>query len=154
MVYLETWCKKIFEKNQSEMIMELALSSCLLESFLVNILIHLMIHHESLWYRTFSYTFGLTLSLIWKDGQCKLHCIAYLNYSWTSSKFYLQYKIFVTPETVASVHGILQARILKWVAIPFSRSSNPGIEPESSILQAYSLLSEQPGKPEILIAFY
>ena len=30
----------------------------------------------------------------------------------------------------SSVHGILQARILKWVAIPFSRDlPNPGIEP-------------------------
>ena len=29
------------------------------------------------------------------------------------------------PRTVASVHGILQARILKWVAIVFSRSSWP-----------------------------
>ena len=32
----------------------------------------------------------------------------------------------------SSVHGILQARILEWVAIPFSRrSSHPGIKPES-----------------------
>ena len=32
--------------------------------------------------------------------------------------------------TGSSVHGILQARILEWVAIPFSRgSSNPGIKP-------------------------
>ena len=32
-----------------------------------------------------------------------------------------------------SVHGILQARILDWVAIPFSRgfSSDPGIGPTS-----------------------
>ena len=30
----------------------------------------------------------------------------------------------------SSVHGILQARILEWVVIPFSRaSSNPGIQP-------------------------
>ena len=30
----------------------------------------------------------------------------------------------------SSVHGIFQARILEWVAIPFSRGSpNPGIEP-------------------------
>ena len=38
-----------------------------------------------------------------------------------------------TPWTVASsVHGILQARILGWVAMPFSReSSHPGIEPAS-----------------------
>jgi hypothetical protein len=29
----------------------------------------------------------------------------------------------------SSVHGILQARILEWVALPFSRDlSNPGIE--------------------------
>ena len=44
-----------------------------------------------------------------------------------------------------SVNGILQARILEWVAIPFSRgSSHPGIEPGSLILQTDSLhLSHQ-----------
>ena len=46
---------------------------------------------------------------------------------------------FVPPWTVAppgsSVHGISQATILEWVAISFSRgSSNPGIEPASSVL--------------------
>ena len=47
-----------------------------------------------------------------------------------------------------SVHGILQARILEWVAIPFSRgSSRPRIESESLALQADSLPSEPPGKP-------
>ena len=36
----------------------------------------------------------------------------------------------------SSVHGILQARILEWFAIPFSRgSSNPGTEPRSPALQ-------------------
>ena len=31
-----------------------------------------------------------------------------------------------------TVHGILQARILEWVTIPFSRDlPNPGIEPRS-----------------------
>ena len=35
----------------------------------------------------------------------------------------------------SSVHGILQARILDWVAISFSRvSSQPGIEPTSPAL--------------------
>ena len=49
----------------------------------------------------------------------------------------------------SSVHGILQARILEWTAIPFSRSfSNPGIEPRSPTLQADSLPSESPGKPK------
>ena len=43
----------------------------------------------------------------------------------------------------SSVHGSLQARILKWVVIPFSRgSSNPRIKPSSPALQTYSLLSE------------
>ena len=37
-------------------------------------------------------------------------------------------RLFGTPQTIAppgsSVHGILQARILEWVAIPFSRVSS------------------------------
>ena len=51
-----------------------------------------------------------------------------------------------------SVHGILQARILEWVTISFSRgSSRPGdlpdpvIEPGSPSLEA-ALTSEPPGK--------
>ena len=48
----------------------------------------------------------------------------------------------------SSVNGILQARILEWVAKPSSRgSSQPRIKPRSSTLQADSLLSEPPGKP-------
>ena len=48
----------------------------------------------------------------------------------------------------SSVHGILQARMLEWVAIPFSRqTSAPGIEPGSPTLQAGSLPSEPSGKP-------
>ena len=45
-----------------------------------------------------------------------------------------------------SVHGILRARMLEWVAMPSSRvfSPNPGIEPA---FQADSLPSEPPGKP-------
>ena len=40
----------------------------------------------------------------------------------------------------SSVHGILQARILEWVAMPSSRSlPDPGIEPRSLALQADSL---------------
>ena len=49
----------------------------------------------------------------------------------------------------SSIHGILQARILEWVAMPFSRgSSHPGIEPRSPILQADSLPSEPPGETQ------
>ena len=49
----------------------------------------------------------------------------------------------------SSVHGILQARILEWVAIPFSRRIFPtqGSNLGFPALQADSLLSEPPGKP-------
>ena len=48
----------------------------------------------------------------------------------------------------SSVHGILQAGILEWVAIPFSWDlPNPGVEPGSPALQVDSLWSEPPGKP-------
>ena len=47
----------------------------------------------------------------------------------------------------SSVHGILQARILEWVAIPFSRNlPNPGIEPQSPALQVDSSTSDPPRK--------
>ena len=46
------------------------------------------------------------------------------------------------------VHGILQARILEWVALPSPGNFfNPGIEPRSPALQMNSLPAEPPGKP-------
>ena len=52
----------------------------------------------------------------------------------------------------SSVHGISQARILEWVAIPSQRDLPfPEIEPRYSVLKADSLPSEPPGKP--LISF-
>ena len=59
-------------------------------------------------------------------------------------------QLLATPWTICSppgfsAHGILQARILEWVAIPFSRDlPYPGIEPWSPALQ--SLQSELLGK--------
>ena len=68
--------------------------------------------------------------------------------------------------------GILQARILKRIAMPFSRGSsqprdrtqvfhiagrdlpNPGIEPRSPALRADSLPSEPPGKPFLRCTFF
>ena len=48
----------------------------------------------------------------------------------------------------SSIHVILQARILEWLAISFARDlPNPGIEPRSPALQADSLLTELQGKP-------
>ena len=46
-----------------------------------------------------------------------------------------------------SVHGILQARILEWVAIPFpGYHPNPGIKSRSPALQADSLSSGEAGE--------
>ena len=43
-----------------------------------------------------------------------------------------------------TVHGLLQSRILKWVAGPFSKGSS---QPRYPALQADSLLAEPPRKP-------
>ena len=52
----------------------------------------------------------------------------------------------------SSVHGILQARILEWVAMPSPRDlPDPGIEHVSPALQADTLPSEPPGKPNIIL---
>ena len=51
-------------------------------------------------------------------------------------------------DSLQPVHGILQARTLEWVAIPFSRgSSQLGIEPRSPALQADSLQLSYQGHP-------
>ena len=48
-----------------------------------------------------------------------------------------------------TVLGILQARILEWVAFPFSTgASQPGIKPRSPATQADSLPAELQGKPK------
>ena len=61
-------------------------------------------------------------------------------------------RLFATPWTVARQAppsmGILQARILEWVAMHFFRVlPSPGIEPRSPALQAASLPFEPLGKP-------
>ena len=48
----------------------------------------------------------------------------------------------------SSVHGIILARILEWVAIPFPGGfPNTKIESRSPTLQVDSLPAEPPGKP-------
>ena len=50
-----------------------------------------------------------------------------------------------------SVHRILQARILEWVAFPFSKGlPNPGIKPRSPALQSDSLPAEPQGEAQLL----
>ena len=53
------------------------------------------------------------------------------------------------------VHGILQARILEWVAYPSPVDlPDPGIEPGSPALQADSLPIELRGKPYVPRAWF
>ena len=52
----------------------------------------------------------------------------------------------------SSVHGIHQARMLEWVAIP--GLPDPGIKPKSLTLQADSLPSEPLGKPQHITVIY
>ena len=68
-------------------------------------------------------------------------------------------RLFVTPWAVAHQAplsmGVLQARILECVAMPSSGDHpNPRIELRSSALQADSLPSEPPGKPELTSSLY
>ena len=64
-------------------------------------------------------------------------------------------QLFATTWTVAYkllCHRILKARVMEWVAIPFSRDlPNPGIKPKSPALQADSLPSDQTGKPSLFM---
>ena len=53
-----------------------------------------------------------------------------------------------------TVHGILQAKILEWVAFPFSRDPpNSGIKSRSPSLQEDSLPAEPQGKPLQTLVF-
>ena len=58
---------------------------------------------------------------------------------------------FVTPRDCSppgsSIPGILQARILEYIAPPVGGLLDPGVELRSPALQAGSLPSEPPGKP-------
>ena len=82
-------------------------------------------------------------SLLWLSN---ITLFAYLNL-WTSES--VSYSVMFNslwPHGLF-VHGILHARTLEWVAIPFSRgSSDPGIKPVHSALQADSLLFEPLGR--------
>ena len=54
-----------------------------------------------------------------------------------------------------SVYGILQARILEWLAISSAGDlPNPGTESRPLVLQADSLLSEPPGKPYFTVYLF
>ena len=48
----------------------------------------------------------------------------------------------------SSVHGIVQARILEWLALSYSRDlPDPGIKPTSPVLTGGFFIAALPGKP-------
>ena len=52
----------------------------------------------------------------------------------------------------SSIYGILQARTLEWLPLPSPGDPpDPGIEPRSPELEADTLTSEPPGKPQYVL---
>ena len=92
---------------------------------------------------------GVTQNLC---SRCGVHCGGILQGEGVISAYILERWEFIAEEHCSppgsSVPGILQARILEWATIPFSRNlPNPGIEPTSPALQADSLPTEPQGNP-------
>ena len=50
----------------------------------------------------------------------------------------------------SSIHGILQARILEWVAVAFSRVSSQARDQNLALLQAASLPMSYEGSPSLI----
>ena len=102
----------------------------------------------------------VSVFLSWRIDPCEAICICvcryvfqyvYMYMKWSEVKSLSRVWLFATPWTVAyqafSVPGILQAGILEWVAISFSRRfSQPRDRTWVSRLQADGLPSEPPGK--------
>ena len=79
--------------------------------------------------------------------------IVFFDYSWSEVKV-TQLCLTLCDPMDYTVLGILQARILVWVAFPFSRvSSQPRDQTRSSALQADSLPTELSGKPQLFMRF-
>ena len=109
---------------------------------------------------------GERITLLQKLSTFDKFSVMFENRKDTLNNYRLCYKKYVKVEVLASqlgptlcdlmtcsppgvsVHGILQAGMLEWVASPSSGGPpNPGIKPWSLALQADSLPSEPPGKP-------
>ena len=95
----------------------------------------------------------LVMYLIWISDVVMIIHDEYLHHprfrdSWSDFYVWSEVKVAQLCPTLCNpmdyiVHGILQARILEWVAFPFSRDlPNPGIKPRSPALQVDSLPAE------------
>ena len=78
---------------------------------------------------------------------CVCTCACPKQYPSITAEFLPSFTVSAVDPPGSSVHGILQPRILEWVAIPFCRNLlDPGIKHWSPVLQADSLLAEPPRK--------
>ena len=94
---------------------------------------------------TYGQQFSSGVSLISVKPAMNVHQIL-LSVSFSHVKI-SHVRLFATPWNV--VHGILQARILEWVAFPFSRgSSQPRDQTQVFSSQVDSLPAEPHGKPK------
>ena len=75
--------------------------------------------------------------------------------SFLMSQFFALGRQSVGVSASASVHGILQARMLEWGAIPFSRGPNqPRDQNQVSHIAGRFFTTEPPGKPSIWPLFH
>ena len=94
----------------------------------------------------------MKLCLFYRWGDQRTERLINLSHVCACAQSLSRVQLFATPWTVAHQAplsmGILQARILEWVAMPSLQGDrpNPGIEPKSPALRADSLPSESPGK--------
>ena len=79
-------------------------------------------------------------ALLFPQNETNMHAKAYTQMLWKWLS-----RVWLYDPKDYTVHGILQARILEWVAFLFSRGSSPNRSPA---LHVDSLLSEPPGKPK------
>ena len=84
------------------------------------------------------------LILIKNLEQCLTHDACYIRSAAAAAKSLQSSPTLCNPMDY-TVHGILQARILEWVAVPFSRGPS---QPRSPALQADSLPDEPQVKPK------
>ena len=90
--------------------------------------------------------FNLNKIMIWNLARKSLFTVLLINNLWKKWKSLSCVRLFVTLIDY-TVHGILQSRILEWVAVPFSRGfSQPRDWIQSPALWADSLPGEPPGK--------
>ena len=94
----------------------------------------------------FSWSLPLTLTS-WHMSEEKIDC--YRGYECVCAQLYpILCELMDCSPPGSSVHGTSQARILQWVAIPFSKDlPDPAIEPASPALQVDSLLLSHQGIP-------